>query len=120
MRTILTEGNRLVIDGIEIKFRFEIREYLEYNDFVVVRLAMRTDKDSENNIYGVIDGEIAWRVQDMLEYNKNCAPFIPDPYVGIDVYDKDKKLVIATTFAGFRYLINPNNGRIIGEESWVK
>ncbi len=75
---------------------------------------------TDNRIYGIRDGKIVWQVQDMLEYNPDYAPFMPNPYTYIKVYDKDPGVVLATSGEGFRFLINPNNGRIIGTESWVK
>ena len=56
----------------------------------------------------------------MLEYNPDYAPFMPNPYTYIKVYEKDPGVVLAGTFRGFTFLINPNNGRIIGTESWEK
>lgn len=120
MKKISIENGVLVIDGKVIKLKYEVTHYTVIDDVVVVRLRCAARDDDINNIYGIKDGKIAWRVQDMLEYDKNCAPFMPDPYTGISAYDKDRSIIIATTSEGFRFLINPNNGRIIGTESWVK
>ena len=120
MKEVSFFENRLIIDGLEVRFRYNIKQFVEFDNAVVVRLEMKARDDDINNVYGVVDGKIAWRVQDMLEYDKNCAPFVPDPYTGIRVYEKDRNIIVATTFQGFRFLINPHNGRIIGTESWVK
>jgi hypothetical protein len=56
----------------------------------------------------------------MLEYDPDLKPFMPNSYTYIEKYDKNAGLILATTFQGFRFLINPHNGRIIGTESWVK
>ena len=118
---IKTDGKFLVVNGCyPIEFEEEIERTVDMGTVVVVLTIPQRGYMTDNRIYGIKDGKIAWRVQDMLEYDKNCAPFMPDPYTGIRVYDKDKSIVIATTSEGFRFLINPNNGRIIGTESWVK
>ncbi|MEG1995866.1 MAG: hypothetical protein RR255_05600 [Bacilli bacterium] len=120
MKNISINDNRLIIDGFEVLFKHEIKEFVEIGEVVVVRLGIKCRDDDINNIYGVIDGKIAWRVQDMLEYNINCKPFLPDPYTAISIYKKDPGLIIANTSEGYRMLINPTNGKIVGEESWTK
>ncbi|MBP1758907.1 MAG: hypothetical protein H6Q61_1156 [Firmicutes bacterium] len=120
MKNVTAIDNILMIDGVEILFKYKITKFAEINNVVVVRLEMRSRDDDINNIYGVIDGKIAWRVQDMLEFNPDYAPFAPNPYTGIRIYDKNPELIIATSWGGFRFLINPNNGKIVGTESWVK
>ena len=120
MNNITIEGNILRVGDKSIEFQHEIKTIIEIGDYIIVRLLVDGKKDDYNNIYGVKDEKIDWRVQDMLEYNENCAPFLPDPYIGIRVYDKDESLIIATTFGGFRMLIDPQTGKIVGEESWVR
>ncbi len=116
----IIEGNILKIDGCAIEFKYDIREFVTIGAYTTVRLAITIRDDYTNNIYGVKDGKIVWRVQDMLEYDENYAPFAPDPYAGIRVYNRDESLIIATTGYGFRVLIDPITGKIVGKESWVK
>ncbi len=67
---------RLIIDGTEVHFKYNIRQALEFDNAVVVWLEVKARDDDINNVYGVIDGKIAWRVQDMLEYNPtSISPF---------------------------------------------
>lgn len=120
MKNISILNNVLIVDGVEVRLKYNIREYAQIDNVVAVRLEMRARDDDINNIYGVIDGKIAWRVQDILEYNENYAPFLPDPYTWIEIYDENPALFIATTFGGFRFLIDPKTGRIVGRESTVK
>ena len=120
MKNVTAIDNILMIDGVEILFKYKVTKFVEINNVVVIRLEMRSRADDINNIYGVIDGKIAWRVQDQLEFNPEYTIFFPDPYVMIRIYDKNPELIIATTFGGYRFLINPNNGKIVGTESWVK
>jgi len=120
MKNVTTADNILVIDGVEIPFKYKITKFIEINNVVAVRLEVRRRTDDINNIYGVIDGKIAWRVQSMQEYNSAYDLSWHDPYTRIDVYDKNPELIIATTFGGYRFLINPHNGKIVGKESWVK
>ena len=120
MKNVTTADNILVIDGVEIPFKYKITKFIEINNVVAVRLEVRRRTDDINNIYGVIDGKIAWRVQDMLEFNPDYAPFMPNPYTYIEIYEKDPELLLATSWGGVRFLINPHNGKIVGTESWVK
>ena len=120
MGNVSIDNGVLVIDGKRIKSKYDVTHYVVIGEVVVVRLKCEGRKDDINNVYGVKDGKIAWRVQDMLEYNPDYAPFMPNPYTYIKVYEKDPGIVLAGTFQGFTFLINPNNGRIIGTESWEK
>jgi len=120
MKSISIEDNLLIIDGVQVCLSYKIKEFVRFNNVIVVRLEVAARDDDINNIYGVIDGKIAWRVQDMLEFNPDYAPFMPNPYTYIEVYEKNPEVLLASTFRGFRFLINPHNGKIVGTESWVK
>ena len=120
MKNISIADNVLVIDGVEVHLKYKIKEFVEIKNVVAVRLEVAARDDDINSIYGVIDGKIAWRVQDMLEYNPDYAPFLPNPYTYIEVYEKDPEVILASSFRGFRFLINPNNGKIVGTESWER
>lgn len=118
---IKTEGKFLAVNAsAPIEFEEEIERTVDMGSVVVVLTMPAHGYTTANRIYGVKDGKIAWRVQDMLEYNPDYAPFMPNSYTYIKVYDKDPGVVLAGTFQGFTFLINPNNGRIIGTESWEK
>ncbi|MEG1995865.1 MAG: hypothetical protein RR255_05595 [Bacilli bacterium] len=120
MKNISINDGVLVIDEKEVRFKYNVTHFVVVNDIVVVRLGCASRKDDINNIYGVIDGKIAWRVQDMLEYDINYKPFFPDPYSGIDQYVKEPSLLVGTTSNGFKVLINPNNGKIVGKDGWCR
>ena len=111
---------REIVWALPIVFDEDVHETIDMETVIIVLTMPKNDFVTSNRIYGVKDGKIAWRVQDMLEYNENCAPVLPDPYTGIRVYDKNESLIIATTFNGFRMLIDPQTGKIVGEESWVR
>ena len=100
MKTVTAADNVLVIDGVEIPFQYKITKFVQINNVVVVRLEMRSRADDINNIYGVIDSKIASRVQDMLEFNPDYAPFVPNPYTYIEIYEKDPELILATSWGG--------------------
>ena len=118
---IKAEGKYLIVNECTpIEFEEEIERTIDMGSVVVVLTIPERGYVTDNRIYGVKDGKIAWRVQDMLEYNPDYAPFMPNPYTYIKVYEKDPGVVLAGTFGGFTFLINPNNGRIIGTESWEK
>jgi len=119
--TITIRENKLRVNGsFEIVFDEEIYQVIDMEEIVVVLTMPRDDYMTENRIYGVIDGRVAWRVQDILEFNPDYASILPDAYIGIRIYDKNPELIIATIGYGYRFLINPHNGKIVGKESWVK
>lgn len=121
MNTISIQGKKLTVNWYKsIEFEEEIEEIIDMGKVVIVLTMPQHGYVTENRIYGVIDGKIAWRVQDMMEYDVKCEPFLPDPYSGIDVYEKDSSLIVGTTAYGFRMLINPQNGKIVGEDGWTK
>ena len=120
--------NCLVTEHGAVKFRNRIKKVIEWRDIIIVRLEIMGNIEDNDNVYGVKDGKIIWRVQPQYEFKPYIwsAGFTPlgqskgNPYGGIDIYSKDPALIIATDVAGFRYLIDPATGKIVGEESWVK
>ena len=120
MKKIYFEENRLYMDGKEISFKYDIREFIVINDSIIVRLSVRRRDDDINNIYCVRNGKIAWRVQDILEYDPGYEIFGPDPYSGIDVYEGNPNLAVGTTGEGYRFVIDPKNGNIVERDGWVK
>lgn len=122
MNTISIKGCELTVNWHnKVVFEKEIEEVIDFKTVVIALIIPEKGMvDITNNIYGVIDSKIAWQVQDVLEYNANYAPFSPDSYVGIRVFEGDPELIVGTTFKGFRMLINPIDGRIVGNDGWVK
>jgi len=119
--TITIRENKLRVNGsFEIVFDEEIYQVIDMEEIVVVLTMPSKARITANRIYGVINGKVAWRVQDILEFNPDYEPFLPEPYTEVNVYAENPELIIATTVGGFRFLINPNNGKIVGTESWVK
>ena len=120
--------NCLVTEHGAVEFRNRIKKVLEWRDIVIVRLEIMGDTEDNDNVYGIKDGKIIWRVQPQYEFKPYIwsGAFTPlgeskgNPYCGIDIYKKDPSLIIAVDACGFRYLIDPATGKIVGEESWVK
>lgn len=125
MNAITIKGKRLVmnygpLDFVE--FEDEIEAVLDYNDVVVVLTVPEHGHYKPENVYGVKDNQLIWRVQELEDYRGRevSERFAHQPYGSIRMYDKDPRLVIATTGYGLRFLIDPHTGKIVGEESWVK
>lgn len=120
----IIENNAIQVDEKNFKFSKMIKHAVELKGVVVVRLELMGVNDDINNLYGIKDGAVIWQVQDTRAYDpnpiRNHPRFAHDPYSGVGVYDKNPELLIATSVQGYRYLINPENGQIVGEESWVK
>ena len=122
------EENQLVTEQGVISFQLPIAHVMEIRGILVVILKIKLHADNLDNLFGVKDGKIIWRVQPQYEFNPFVwsGAFTPvgeskgNPYGGIDIYKKDPSLIIAADTCGFRYLIDPATGKIVGEESWVK
>ena len=120
--------NQLITEQGIVQFPHSIYSAMEIKGVIVVILACWSEPDDLDNMYGVKDGKIIWRVQPQLEFKPYIwsGPFTPlgeskaNPYSDIDIYKKDPSLIIAVDACGFRYLIDPATGKIVGEESWVK
>ena len=122
------EENQLVTEQGVISFQLPIAHVLEIRGILVVVLKIKLNADNLDNVFGVKDSKIIWRVQPQLEFKPYIwsGAFTPlgeskgNPYSDIDIYKKDPSLIIAVDACGFRYLIDPATGKIVGEESWVK
>lgn len=72
---INAEGKFLVVNGCEpIEFEEEIERTLDMDTVVVVLTIPQRGYMTDNRIYGIRDGKIAWQVQDMLEYIRIMRP----------------------------------------------
>ena len=122
------DEKRLITDQGTVQFPQFIYNAIEIKGVIAVVLTRWTEPDDLDNVFGVKDSKIIWRVQPQLEFKPYIwsGPFTPlgeskgNPYCGIDIYKKDPSLIIAVDADGFRYLIDPATGKIVGEESWVK
>ena len=117
MNTISVKGRKLSINAHSVHFDAEIEEIIDLNESVIVLILPEKDFAFINNIYSVKDGKITWRIEDTSNYNPN---YISRPYSGIRVYEKDRRLIIVNDFMGRRFLIDPQNGKIVGQESSVR
>lgn len=117
------EGCFLVTDQGTIPFSSPIAEAIEIRGVTVVRLELYNTAMDIRNVYGIANGQILWQIQELTDYNPLLIdPLLSqwEPYTGIEVYDKNSALLLGTSCGGFRYLIDPMSGKIVGEESWVK
>lgn len=117
------EDTTLITEQGSITFETPIREVVEIKGILVVRLALMRRADDVNNVYGVKDGAIIWRVQPLTEFNPVLLdPVYPQwtPFTGIEVYDEDPDFIFGVAFDGFAYLIDPADGKIIKCVCWVK
>lgn len=116
------EDKKLIVDTNEIVFQRPIGEAIELMDVIVVRLTIETQEDDIRNVFGVSKNSFIWKIQEFKEYNvRYDSPRMAfEIFTGIDIYPLNQSLVIGTTAGGFRFLIDPLSGKIVGEESWVK
>ena len=120
MNTISIDGKKIIINGIASEFEDEIYEMVDFDHSVAVLTRPKKGPVKNNSIFGVIDGKIAWTVQDMFEYDSFYLNFPYNSYTGIYPYDKNPTLLGATSFQGFLFQIDPMTGRIVSDIGWVK
>lgn len=100
----------------------EIEELMDFGLIQVVLTVPEKDPYRPRNIYGVRGGEIIWQIQPYAEFRPDLAEseFDHCSFTGIQGYENDPTIFIANDTYGFRYLIDPETGKIIRLEDWVK
>ena len=117
------EGCLLETEYGAITFATPVRQVIEVKGVLIVRLGLMGREDDINNVYGVQNGQIKWRIQDKRLYNPNYAdPLLPqwDPYVLCRPFEDDKTLFLGTTFHGECFRIDSRTGLIVGYEGWFR
>lgn len=109
----------------EKKFLFSrpVRSAFYWNDIVILDLKLVGTADGINNIYGIKEELICWQIEDARRYQTekpSTSHYHMTDYTAVKIYDEDENLLIATTSNGFRFLVNPENGAIVGQGTWVK
>lgn len=105
-------GSELAIANETTRFDAPIAQYIELDEFVVVRLEMTGDAYTNHlrNILGVTrDGTVRWKLPKRPDHE-------PRPYT--NVYT-DEDGLWASNFSGNKYQIDPRTGSII-DERFVK
>ncbi len=119
--TMKIDGKKLQVDNnFDLVFDEEVYRVIDMETVIIVLTCPTDDYATANRIYGVKDGKIVWRVQDVVEFNADYAPFAPFYYTFIKVCPQNENLIIGGTFQSFNFFIDPQTGKIVGEESWVK
>lgn len=117
------EDCTLVTEYGAVSFETPIRQAIEIGGVFIVCLGLMGREDDLNNIYGVKDGEIVWRVQDQRMYNPDFA----DPHLSpralyglIGPLENGSNLFFGTTGYGDCFRIDSQTGKIVGYEGWFK
>ena len=117
--TISSKYHTLKINwGLDVSFEQEIDQTLDLGDTVIVMTNPSKGPGTIKNLYGVVDDKIVWRVQDTRAFNPAFTPL--DHYIGIAIYERDAALFVATNDDGYRILIDPKTGSVVGQAGWVR
>ena len=120
------QNNTLKINNRELELIDEIKDVIEFDDFLVIRTD--TDKSSTNeNVYGINkNGEIKWQIEKISHLSYNDAEFkgIIDPYTTINKISENKVQLI--NWDNTHFQIDANSGKIltnpmksrIGKRTW--
>lgn len=106
--------------GVMLVFKSDVWKTVEINDILIVLTEMIGKDTPINNIYGIIDCEVAWQIE-------NARPQLPEPtpengayYSYLAQYDKDPTKLLVWEASGYRFIVDPMTGKIVGRESWTK
>jgi hypothetical protein len=106
------EKNILKLNGKEIKFNHDIRQFKTIGDDVVVLLAIPNNDDTLDNIYCYSSyGIIKWQVQPVKEACPEMKQVFPFEQMSV-IDDK----ISASDFYGRRFFINIADGKILGRD----
>ena len=101
--TIVHAGNEKIIT-----FSFPVSQLIQFEQIIVVSVEPEQHHILNENLFGVsYGGKILWQIEKM-EHVSNDSP-----YMGIA---KKNEMLSAYNWDGFRYLINPETGKIIDKE----
>ncbi len=104
--------NKLEINGKEITFTHNIRQFKTIGADIAVLLEIPNNDDSIDNIYCYDkNGMIKWRVQPIRE----AFPEMKRVYCYEQMNIKEGQ-ISATDFYGRRFIIDPIDGRIVKKE----
>ena len=107
-------GNILEVHDSEVRFEDDIMQALKVGDILIVVLDIAGEKLIDN-VYGVLDGKVEWRIQSYLELD---STFEQTSYVLAGKIDE--KEVVVTDFCGCKFKIDVKSGKIIGRMSSMK
>ncbi|URZ04130.1 hypothetical protein [Clostridium felsineum] len=99
--------NILIINNIDVRFDYNIRDVKLLGDLIIVLLSIPFDKTELDNLYAISkQGKVVWRVQGLNTVfpNQNNLPY--------EQMNVNENVITATDFYARRYFINPLNGNI--------
>ncbi len=104
--------NKLITYNFQIEFKHKINKVELINDIYLVMLEIPKGSKEVDNLYGVKNGKILWRIQSVGE-----AFNIPQntPYISLKILNSEKAQV--TSFFGMRYTVEILSGRLLEKES---
>ncbi len=108
-------NKNILYSNEKLQFDYDIAKIVEIDGINIVLLDISPQDNMLNNLYGVVGGDIVWRVQDYLEIDPDFSPTF---YVLIKKTEQNE--IVTTDFNGCRFIINPLNGKIIGRKSSIK
>ena len=123
INTVSIKRNVLTVNWWDkTEFEDEIEELMDFGAIHVVRTIPEKGYTKPRNIYGDRGGEIIWQIQAFAEFRPDPAEseFDHGSFTGIRSYENDPTVFIANDSYGFRYLIDPETGKIIRLDDWVK
>mgnify|MGYP003299985060 FL=1 len=103
------KDNQIEINNTKFKFKFDIRDVIQYENKYIILLAIPFNQIVINNIYCLDeDAKMVWQSEDLSVLYPNMKNILPYEQMGI----KDN-FIFASDFVGRNYKINVNDGKIV-------
>lgn len=115
--------NYLIVRHEAENFTRKIHKKIDWNGRIICVVFDENPENDDDNVFAVKDDGILWRIENLFHYRPEFAQTESETervYTGVSVYADDENLLIVTNFNGHRFLINPENGAIVGQGTWVK
>lgn len=106
--------------GVILTFDSPITHSAEIESVIAIRTKLIGRASDLNNVYGIINNEIAWQIENAREFLPWPTPEDGAYYSNIEQYKKDPAKLLVTEAAGSRFIVDPLTGKIVGRESWTK
>ncbi|MFI3250830.1 MAG: hypothetical protein R3Y07_07695 [Eubacteriales bacterium] len=115
--------NYLIVRYEAENFARKIKKKIEWNGIEIFVVFDENPEKDDDNVFAIKDDNILWRIENLFLFRPEFAQTESETqrvYTTISIYPDNENLLIVTNFNGHRFLVNPENGAIVGQSSWVK
>lgn len=112
IKDVKYKNNTLYVGVNEYSYKYYIRSAIVIGNQIVVLLDIPNDENVINNVFSVSpNGKVKWFIQPVNERFPKMQKPLP-----MESLTYDGQYLLTTDFYGFRYFINPVDGKIIDRD----